>query len=74
MYEDGGIQVYSGILLSHKKNKTMPFTVNMDGPRDYHPKGSKSDRERVILYISHIWNLKNDTNELIYKIETDSQI
>ena len=23
--------------------------------------------------ISHVWNLKNDTNELIYKTETDSQ-
>ena len=22
---------------------------------------------------SHMWNLKNDTNELIYKRETDSQ-
>ena len=22
---------------------------------------------------SHMWNLKNDTNELIYKAETDSQ-
>ena len=22
--------------------------------------------------ISHMWNLKNDTNELLYKIETDS--
>ena len=21
----------------------------------------------------HMWNLKNDTNELIYKVETDSQ-
>ena len=23
---------------------------------------------------TYIWNLKNDTNELIFKIETDSQI
>ena len=23
--------------------------------------------------ISHVWNLKNDTNDLIYKIETGSQ-
>ena len=49
----------------------------MDGPRDYHPKWSKSDRERQISYdITHMWNLilKNGTNELIYKTETNSQI
>ena len=35
----------------------------------------KSDRERQIPYdIAYMWNLKrNDTNELIYKTETDSQ-
>ena len=48
----------------------------MDRPRDYHTKWSKPDRERQILYdITYMWNLKkkNDTNELIYKRETDSQ-
>ena len=31
----------------------------MDGPRDYHTKWSKSDRERQILYdITYMWNLK----------------
>ena len=46
----------------------------MDGPRDYHTKRSKSDRERQISYdITYMWNLKqNDTNEHIYKTETDS--
>ena len=30
----------------------------MDGPRDDHTKGSKSDRERQISYgITHMWNL-----------------
>ena len=34
----------------------------------------KSEGERQILYdISYIWNLKNNTNESIYKTETDSQ-
>ena len=48
----------------------------MDGPRDDHTKQSKSDKEKQISYdITHMWNLivKNDTNELIYKTETDSQ-
>ena len=46
----------------------------MDGPRDYHTKCSKSERERQIPYdITYMWNLKYDTNELIYRTETDSQ-
>ena len=36
---------------------------------------SKSDRERKIPYdITYMWNLKYDTNELIYKTEIDSDI
>ena len=32
---------------------------NMDGPRDYHTKWSKPDRERQISYaITYMWNLK----------------
>ena len=31
-------------------------------------------RARQILYdIAYMWNLKNNTSEFIYKIETDSQ-
>ena len=47
----------------------------MDGPRDYHTKRTKSERERQISYdITYMWNLKYDTNERIYETETDSQI
>ena len=47
----------------------------MDGPGDHHTKWSKSDGERQISCdITYMWNLKKyDTNELIYKTETDSQ-
>ena len=46
----------------------------MNGPRDYHAKWSKSERERQISYdITYMWNLKYDTNEPIYEQETDSQ-
>ena len=46
----------------------------MDGSRDYHTEWCKSDRERQILYdITYMWNLKNNTNEFIYKTETDPQ-
>ena len=38
----------------------------MDGPRECHTKGSKSDREGEILYdFPYMWNVKrNDTSEL----------
>ena len=41
----------------------------MDWSRDYHAKWSKSDREKQTLYIICVWNLKNSTNELIYKTD-----
>ena len=43
----------------------------MDGPRDFHTEGSKSDREGEIAYdIPYIQNLKrNDMNLLIYKTD-----
>ena len=46
---------------------------NMDRSGDYHTKWSKSERERQIPYgVTYMWNLKYDTNQLIYKTETDS--
>ena len=40
----------------------------MDGLREYHTNWSKSGRERQILYdITYTWNLKNNTDESIYK-------
>ena len=38
------------------------------------PQWSKSDRERQISYdTAYMWNLKYDTNKIIYKTETDWQ-
>ena len=46
----------------------------MDTTRDYHTKRSKLERERQISHeVTYMWNLKDDTNEPIYKTETDSQ-
>ena len=48
---------------------------NVDGPRDFHTKCSKSEREIQILYdVTYMWNLKYDTNEHIDKTEIVSQI
>ena len=47
----------------------------MGRPRDYHAEWSKSDREgeisRDIPYMLYL--KRNDTNELMYKSETDLQ-
>ena len=60
---------------SHKKEWNHAICSNMDGPRDYHTKQSKSERERQILYdIIYMWNLKYDINQYIYETKTDSQI
>ena len=46
----------------------------MDGPRGYYAKWNKSDRERQKPYdFTYLWTLKYDTNELIYKTETDNR-
>ena len=45
---------------------------NMDGPRDYYTEWSKSERDKY-HDITYVESKKNDTNELIYKKEIDSQ-
>ena len=34
---------------------------------------SQTEKDKCHYDITYMWNLKNDTNELIYKTETDSQ-
>ena len=64
------MEYYSAI----RKEYSNVIYRNMDGPRGYQPKWSKSDRERQISYdITYMWNLKYDTNEITYKTETESQ-
>ena len=64
------VENYSAI----EKEWNTAVCSNVDGPRDYHTKWSKANKERQISYdITYVWNLKYDTNELIYKTESDSQ-
>ena len=65
--------MYKGLLFCHKKEWNIAIYSNMDGPTDYHIEWSKSDRNKKICDITYMWNLKNNTNEFIYKSETDSQ-
>ena len=63
------MEYYSAIT----KNEKNAICSNTDGPRSNHTKRSKSEKERQIPYdITYMWNLKYDTNEPIYKTETDS--
>ena len=66
------VPIYSGILLSHKKNEIMPFAATQ---MDLEITLSEVSQRQISYDITHIWNLifKKDTNELIYKTETDSQ-
>ena len=74
MDKEDVVHIYNGIVLSYKKEQNNAICSNMDELRDYHMKWSKSDRERQKPYdITYMWNLKYDTNELIYETETDSQ-
>ena len=72
--KEGVVHIYNGILLNHKKEWNNAICSNMDGPKDYHTKWNKSERERHIPYnITYMWNLNYDPNELMYETETDSQ-
>ena len=68
------VHIYNGILLSHKKERNWVICIGMDGSRDCHTEWSKSEREKQLSNdVTYMWNLKKETNELIYKTEIDSQ-
>ena len=53
-------------------NTMQPQKDNTDATRDSPTKSSKSQRERQIPYdITSMWNLNYDTNNPVYKTETD---
>jgi len=63
MFIDGGIDkeavvhTHNGILLSHRKQWNCAICRDVDGPRDCHRELTKSEREKLILYINaYMWN------------------
>ena len=61
------MEYYSAI----KKNEILPFAATW---MDLEIIILSEISQRQISYdTTYMWNLKNDTNELIYKPETDSQ-
>ena len=57
------VDIHNGILLSHKKNKTMPFAATwMEIKTLILSEVSQKEKDKYHM-ISHIWNLVYDTNE-----------
>ena len=59
-------------IVLHIQEGGLLICSNMDGLRDYHTKGCKSDRERQTSYdTTYMWNLKtNNINELTKQKQT----
>ena len=66
------VHIKNGILFSRKKDETMPCAatwMDLEIIILCEARGRKTNTICVI----YIWNLKYDTNELIYRTVTDSQ-
>ena len=46
MGKEDTVHTYNGILLNHKNEGNSAVCSDMDGPRDYHTKWSKSDKDK----------------------------
>ena len=72
MDKEDVVLIHNGILLSHKKNEIMPLAATwMD--LEIIILNEISETEKDKYDITYVWNLKYNTNELIYETETDSQ-
>ena len=62
---------HNGIVLSHRKNgiKIMSFAATQMDPENIMLSEIKTKK----LHIAFMWNFKSNSNESIYKTETDSQ-
>ena len=70
MNTEGVVQTDSGLLLSHKKNEMIAFAATRTDLQITILSEVKPDKEIQILQdITYMWNLKYDTNEVIYEIE-----
>ena len=70
MDKEDAVYTYNGILSSREKNEIMPFAaIWMD--LEIIILGEVNQR-KTNTSITYMWNIKNDTNELIYKTEIDS--
>ena len=73
MDQEDTVRIYNGILLSHKKTEILPFAATWVGLETIILSEVRQRKTNIIM-ISHMWNLKNNTNEPIYKTDTNSDI
>ena len=75
MDKEDVVHICSGILLSHKKkNEITPFAATwMDLEMIILSEVSQAEKDKYHMISLICGILKNDTNELVYKTETDSQ-
>ena len=76
MIESIYIYIYThinGLPLNHKKEWNNAICSNVDGLTDYHTKWSNSEKGKYHMTSLICGIQKNDTNELTYKTEIDSQ-
>ena len=73
MYKEDVAYIYNGILLSHEKEWNNGISATwMDLEIIIVSEINQTEKDKY-HNITYMWNLKNDTNALIYKKETDSQ-
>ena len=70
IYKEDVVHTYIGILPSLKKEWNNPISSNIDGPREYYTKWSRSEKDKY-----HVMSLicVISKYELIYKTERDPQ-
>ena len=56
------VSPYNGVLPSQEKGWNNIICSNMNGPRNYHTKGNKSDKEIKIYDTAYMQNLKKKNN------------
>jgi len=64
------VYIHNGILLSHKKNKIMPFTASwMELETLILSEVSQKEKDKYHFDITYIWNLIYGTNEPFHRKE-----
>ena len=57
------VDTHNRILLGDEKERNLAICNNMDGTERYYAKQNKSVRERQIHDFTHMWNLRDSTDE-----------
>ena len=57
------IYIYNGILLGNEKEWNLAICSNVDGTGEYYAKWNKSGRERRYHVFTHMWILRNITED-----------